>query len=405
MLIEAGAAGSIPWVMLRPRTLDPATVFDGDFDFLVDGARFDEIVHALFTICRDAGVSFALRQTSPFKRQAELLGDAGRRVIVEMWTHAELRTQERGGHLTRAGVAYAEYEKLNAQGREALLAALFLLHLHHKKKALDRPMVAERLAYFSAHNGAVPELSDVLEGLRSGALTLADARRTADHYLRAHGIVVSSPAAIALKRLAWRARTALHWPSWRTTAVVGPDGSGKGALIESIKQGSQGKQFRHQRFKRIFRRPLHHLVQRDPRNVRDEKMLWLVLPTAWTCFTLSRLLTGWGKPLLLDRYFYDYFVRNVRLSTPEPFRRIAAYRLCSALAPRPERLIVAVCTPEIIHERKLEMARDVIEAMYGVYIEQVVGGRLPLTLFCHTGGTLAASERDVEAFLRMPKLA
>jgi hypothetical protein len=385
--------------MLRPRGFDNEDVFHGDFDFLIDAARFDEILRTVFSVCQAAGISFVLRQTSPFKRQVELLDESARRVTVELWTHAELRTRNRGGHMTRAGVAYAAYERLDAAGRDGLLAALFLLHLHHKRKDLKIPLVQERLAYFSARAGAAPGLRNALENLRTDAPDLGGARKAADAFLREHAIPVISPAAIASRRLAWRLRRALHWPSWRTTAVVGPDGSGKGTLIAGIKQGPEGRQYRFQRFKRFFRRPLFYWRQDEPRNVRDEKLLWLILPVAWTYFSLSRLFTGWTKPLILDRYFYDYFVRNVRVTTAQPFRRIAAYGLCTALAPRPQRLIVASCPAATIHERKLEMTQAAIASMYDMYIDQVAAGWLPLTLFCYTGASAALSSLHVRAFL------
>jgi hypothetical protein len=403
-LIDLGEAGHIPWVMLRPRDLDDDGIFEGDFDFLIDGARFEEILRTVFAVCQAAGISFVLRQAAPFKRQIELLDEQARRVTVELWTHAEFRTRDRGGRLTRAGVGYAAYARMDAAGREALLAALFLLHLHHKGKDLGAQLVRERLAWFAQRMAGQPLLRDALEGLRAGTLDLEGARRAAAAFLRERDIPMASPARVALRRLAWELRRALHWPSWRTTAVVGPDGSGKGTLIDDIKQGPLGKMFRFQRFKRFFRRPLFYWVQREPRNVRDEKLLWLILPVAWTYFSLSRLFTGWRQPLVLDRYFYDYFVRNVRSPT-QPLRRIAAYGACSALAPRPDRLIVASCPAATIHERKQEMTQPAIDAMYDMYVDQVTRGWLPLTLFCYTGGSPALSRLHVSEFLGSPDLA
>jgi hypothetical protein len=161
---------------------------------------------------------------------------------------------------------------------------------------------------------------------------------------------------------------------------------------------------RFQRFKRFFRRPLFYWAQHEPRNVRDEKLLWLILPVAWTYFSLSRLFTGWRQPLVLDRYFYDYFVRNVRSET-EPFCRTAAYGLCSALAPRPQRLIVASCPAAVIHGRKQEMTQSSIEAMYDMYLDQVKRGWLPLTLFCYTGASPEVSALHVNVFLGEPEAA
>jgi hypothetical protein len=401
-LIELGKAGHIPWLMLRPRDINNEDAFQGDFDFLIDAARFDEILRVVFSVCRAAGVSFIVRQMSPFKRQIELLDDQARRITLELWTQAELRTRGGHGHFSRAAVAYGAFENRDSQQRDGLLAALFLLHLHHKDKDVRVPLVRARLAYFADRTAVIPSLRGALDGLLAGNVSMEDARWAAYAFLREHDIAVVSPTTVALRRLAWHLGRMLHWPSWRTTAVVGPDGSGKGALIDGIKQGPLGRAFRFQRFKRFFRRPLFYWVHSEPRNVRDEKLLWLVLPTAWTYFSLSRLFTGWNKPLILDRYFYDYFVRNVRAVTMGPFRRIGAYALCSALAPRPQRLIVASCPTAVIRERKLEMTPAAIEAMYEVYLDQVTRGRLPLTLFCCTGTSLELARLHAHAFLEDP---
>ncbi|ARP90810.1 hypothetical protein CAL14_11365 [Bordetella genomosp. 9] len=398
VLIESGETGRLPWVMLRPRGHDGDGIFGGDFDFLIDGERFDEILRTVYSVCQEAGVSFIVRQAAPFKRQIELLDDGGRRVTLELWTQAELRVQGSRGHMTRGGVAYAAYEALDPAGRLALLAALFVLHLHHKKKDLRLALVRERLSYFANAAHGVPGLRVALDGLLSGEMDLDAARHVAMAFLNERGVPVLPPATIAARRLAWRLRRALHWPAWRTVAVVGPDGSGKSALIDDLQASPEGRGFRFKRFKRLFRKPLFYWGK-EPRNVREEKRLWLVLPVAWGAFTLLQLFTGWRRPLLLDRYFYDYFVRNVRVGAGAPLRRIAAYPLCSALTPPPQRLVVASCPAQVIHTRKQEMTADAIAAMYEVYLDQVRRGMLPATLFCHTGGSREQSGLHVRRFL------
>ncbi|WP_427184337.1 hypothetical protein ACL598_25600 [Bordetella bronchialis] len=402
--IQSAEAGRIPCIMLRPRGGDGDAIFQGDFDFLMDEGRFDQILQAVFSICQTAGVSFIVRQSSPFKRQIELLDERARRVTIELWTHAELRVRGSGGRLTRAGVSYGAYEQLCLSQREALLAALFLLHLHHKRKDLGAPLVRDRLAYFADRCGNDAALRGAMHALLAGTLDLDGAQQAGMAFLRQGGIAVIPPVAIALRRLAWRLWGALHWPSWRTTAVVGPNGSGKTSLIEDLRHGPAGKRYTFKRFKRMFRKPLFYWG-REPRNVRDENRLWLILPVAWAVFSISGLWAGWRRPLMLDRYFYDYFVRNVRTNRQHPVRRIAAYGVCSALAPRPRRLIVASCPPDIIEKRKQELPRDAIVSLYGMYLDQVRRGRLPATLFCYTGASPEMSGRHVLSFLGDPEAA
>jgi hypothetical protein len=391
-------------VLLRPRAVDAASAFEGDFDFLADETEFARLLHTIFDACQAAGVSFVLRQSAGFKRQVDLLDAGGRSITLEFWQHAEFRVQGGHGHLTRAALPYTAWRDARPEQRDSLLAAIFLLHLHHKQKDLGAALVRERLAWFRERPGMEPGLRAMLQLLEDGRASHADAHARALAWLHAEGIPILSPWRLLARRMRLAAANAMRWPALHTTAIVGPDGSGKTALLNDLKKGPLKHIFRFQRFKRFIRRPFFHLKRSEPRNVRDEKMLWLILPGAWAYFSLSRWFTGWGKPLMLDRYFYDYFVRNVRSQTV-PMRRIATYDLCTRLAPRPERLIVASSPAEIIHDRKQEMTAASIGKMYAMYVDQVVRGRVPFTLFCYTGASLQQSLDDVSAFLRNPELA
>src|SRR3546814_3791835 len=82
-----------------------------------------------------------------------------------------------------------------------------------------------------------------------------------------------------------------------------------------------------------------------------------------------------------------------------PIQRIGAYGLCTALAPRPNRLIIASCPVDIIHNRKTEMTEVSIGLLYEMYLDQVVRAGIPETLCCHTGGSVEVSSRQVASFL------
>lgn len=198
----------------------------------------------------------------------------------------------------------------------------------------------------------------------------------------------------------WAARLLtllLKSPVPGTAAVVGPDGSGKTALIDAC-MARGGSNLQAKNFKRYFRRPLPYLLRHESRNDRDENSLWLILPVAWVYFLVSRWCTGWWYPLVLDRYFYDYFVRDVRRHD-RPMRRIRAYGLCSLLVPCPQKLLVAMCQNTNIHARKTEMTSGAIDSLYEVYLDQVVRSQIPASLFCHTALDISVSSRQAADFL------
>ncbi len=396
-LQNLGDSGQIPWVLLRPRAPDETSIFDGDFDFLIDEERFDQILNAVFRICRDAGVSFIVVQRAAFKRQILLLdAGSGRQVTLELWPHAEFRMGH--GRPDRAALTYRAWESTPAHERNSLLACVFVLHLHHKQKDLQSKSVQTRLEHFLGYTDLAPDLHDTLSGLKAGRIDAGQARARALAHLQSRMVPLVRPWQLTGRRVRKALRRLLRWPAPGTRAIVGPDGSGKTALLDALSRSEAGRRLHVRRFKRYFRRVLYHLVQSEPRNVRDEKTLWLILPVAWLCFSLSRWLTGWARPIILDRYFYDYFVRDVRHES-RTLRRIAAYDLCSTLVPCPQRLIVASCPAPIIRRRKREMSSESIEGLYQVYLDQVIRSGVPQTLFCHTGIPLETSIQQLAAFL------
>ncbi len=192
----------------------------------------------------------------------------------------------------------------------------------------------------------------------------------------------------------WR----LNFTSASTLAVVGPDGSGKTTLIDAARTSAVGRGYSFKRFKRYFRRVLLHLRRQQDRNDLEENMPALILPLAWLTFSVSRLLFGWFKPIVLDRYFYDYLVRNVR--HPQlALRTIACYPFVSRLLPKPGALVIAACPATIVHQRKAEMAPANVQALYQVYCDQVLKSGIRKTLFCHTGIDPQVSRQQFIDFL------
>lgn len=169
----------------------------------------------------------------------------------------------------------------------------------------------------------------------------------------------------------------------RTVAVIGPDGSGKTTLIDAIRSSHVSKNFRFKRFKRYFRRVLPYIVRSQDRNDRDQKLLCLILPVSILTFTFGYLLSFRSKSTLLDRYFYDYLIKDVR-ETNRPLRKIALYKYLSKILPKPYKLVIAMCPAEVIVERKQEMSVKTINDLYDIYLEQVFYSGLDDVLFCNT---------------------
>lgn len=184
----------------------------------------------------------------------------------------------------------------------------------------------------------------------------------------------------------------------KTIAVVGPDGSGKTSLINAVKRSDLAGSFRFKRFKRYFRRFLPYLFRQQDRNTREQKLLQFILPLAWLTFALGAIVFRAKRVTVLDRYFYDYFLRQ-DLNTGGNYGLIRNYKFWTKNTPRPKKLLVAMCAPEIVHGRKQEMSLATISSIYKIYIDQIIYADVPAVLFCNTALDEAVSCQQAVDFL------
>lgn len=396
--MTASADGvSLPLVWLRPRRLSLETLCTDDLDFLFDPESLQGILKTLFDWCREEGLSLRLVQSHAFKVKMEVLVTPGRALQLELWPHAEFRNANAHGHMTRCAIPFSAYQRLPDEKKNSALGAIFLLHLHHKEKELQSSSVQERLQYFCGLPGMSPDLLSCMQGLLAGSVTIESARARAHEWTQLAGVDVLGPYQLQLRKLS-KSLSSIRVPACRTIAVVGPDGSGKTTLMDTCKPRLAPFKFKFVRFKRYFRRILIHVIKSEPRNVRDEKMLWLILPVAWIHFMLARLLTGWIRPALMDRYFYDYLAKDVR-SQSQPLQRITAYEALSYLVPRPAKLVVASCATHVIRARKDEMQAESIDALYDLYLDQACRSGVPEVLFCSTQQTIEQAATQMSDFI------
>ena len=388
---------SLPMVWLRPRSLSLDNLCADDLDFLFDPAGLQDILKTLFDWCREEGLSLRLVQSHAFKVKLEVLVPPGRVLQLELWPHAEFRRTNAHGHMSRCAIPFSAYRHLPDEQKNSALGAMFLLHLHHKEKDLQSASVQERLQYFCGLLGMSPDLKSCMQGLLAGRVTIESTRVRAHEWIQVAGMDVLGPYQLQLRKLS-KSLSSTRVPAWRTIAVVGPDGSGKTTLMEACKPLLAPFKFKFVRFKRYFRRVLIHVIRSEPRNIRDEKMLWLILPVAWIHFMLARLLTGWMRPALMDRYFYDYLAKDVR-SPSQPLQRIATYEALSYLVPRPAKLVVASCATQVILARKDEMQAASIDALYDLYLDQACRSRVPEVLFCSTQQTIEQAATQMSDFI------
>ena len=422
-------------VLLRPREVGIHTAFEGDYDLLFDPNRFSEILAAAVMQCRRHGVSLTIEQYAQYKKRiCFICDDAERRIQMELWPHAEL-TISNGPFRSLGAIAWESARPfLVKNGRYLALeptvaAAIYITHLHHKQKSLSSPQVQHRLAYYedvlaAPGNRLDGDPLDLIRAVRSRTADLKTANSRAHSALVRMGVEVRT---LRLSPLLDRARRRLgsiviggDGAPFSPIPIVGPDGSGKTTLVNTL---ADRHGFGALRFKNVFRfsllyRSFFHIKERyahtshKAKNLIDENMLPAILAIAtfrwWPVIitsSIGRFLREPGRPtIVVDRYFWDYLVKVRHPDAPPS--RVSGYNVLSRLVPEPSKAVVLCCKFETLNSRKNELRPDAVDFLYDFYCEQIARNRVKRVLALSTDGPIERSYRQAAWFLlpeRVPR--
>jgi hypothetical protein len=422
-------------VLLRPRDVCIHSAFEGDYDLLFDPNRFSEILAAAVMQCRKHGVSLTIEQYAQYKKRiCFICDDAERRIQMELWPHAEL-TISNGPFRSLGAIPWESARPfLVKKGRYLALeptvaAAIYITHLHHKQKSLTSPEVQRRLAYYEdvlAASGNRPDEDplDVIRAVRSRTADLKAANMRAHSALVRMGLEVRS---LRISPLLERARRRLgsvvgggDGAAFSPIPIVGPDGSGKTTLVNTL---AERHGFGALRFKNVFRfsllyRSFYHIKERyahtshKAKNLIDENMLPAILAVAmvrwWPVIitsSIGRYLRGPGGPaIVVDRYFWDYLVRVRHADAPPS--RLSGYNVVRKLVPEPSKAVVLCCKVATLNSRKNELRPEAVDFLYDFYCEQIARNRVKRVLALSTDGPIERSYRQAAWFLlpeRVPR--
>lgn len=413
-------------VSLRPREISMRAAFEGDYDFLFDPDRLAEVIAAAVAQCRRFGVSAVLEQHAPFKRRiCFICDDPERRIQIELWPHAELSLSD-GPMGSRAAIPWKSARPFFVTSdrylalRPPFAAAIYITHLHHKQKSLSSPEVQRRLAYYEdalsrPDAGSDEGLLGTIQALRAGAADLKSANMQACSALLRMGAQVQilrmAPLVQRAQRHLTRAVAGKDGIAFSPVPILGPDGSGKTALIGAL--ADRGR-FRTLKFKNVFRRSLIYRgslsvkarnanASHMARNRIDESMAQAILTIAllrWWPLVIPRMVRQYfrnGTATVVDRYFWDYLVK-VRGAEARP-SPIARHRLFSRLVPTPHKVVVLCCGLETLYARKQELSAAAIDCLYDLYCDQIARKRVKHVLMLSTDGSFDRSYSQIAWFL------
>ena len=174
-----------------------------------------------------------------------------------------------------------------------------------------------------------------------------------------------------LRYLGWRCREYVR-PNGVMVAVIGPDGSGKGTLIEKVRHFITGPLHFPTRVYHLRPGLLPSLGSlllgrkddgapvTNPHAKEPSGLTFSLLRLAY--YTLDYVLGYWllvrpylGRKciaVIFDRYFYDCLIDPVRFRISLPQWVVRAFAI---LVPRPDLTILLSADPEVIYSRKPEL--------------------------------------------------
>jgi thymidylate kinase len=174
-----------------------------------------------------------------------------------------------------------------------------------------------------------------------------------------------------LRYLGWRCREYVR-PNGVMVAVIGPDGSGKGTLIEAARHFISGPLHFPTRVYHwrpgllpslgslLLGRKDDGAPVRNPHAKEPSGLTFSLLRLAY--YTLDYVFGYWllvrpylGRKciaVIFDRYFYDCLIDPVRFRISLPQWVVRAFAI---LVPRPDLVILLTAVPEVIYSRKPEL--------------------------------------------------
>lgn len=372
--------------MLRPVTYPLAP--EADVDALLAPERQETLLRTMVAWASAHGLSLTWDRTHAPKICLALHDPwRDRDVVLEVWTHIEVR--DPAGASARVIPWDRVGHRLNEAGIRALL---YLGHLATKGKDRQRPAVRARLEGWSQDPVAGAQVRALLEG----SLTIDDAATWANARLRDLGILAGPSVADRLahrqrarQRHARRARVATG-----IIAVTGPDGSGKGTVIDHLRQQGRRRSV-VVRFKNLFR---HHPVYRllvachgrgpgEEKNQWDERHGRALFRLARQAWPWLRVRAALGTVQWCDRYWHDLLFDGFRIRSEVPCLT-PSWREFVAQVPVPGWHLHLDAPDAVILARKDELPAAALPVYRAGMLDLILARAEPLVTFLQTGGTL-----------------
>lgn len=399
-VLERARTKKLPLISLRPKEISEMVSYEGDYDYYLPPAYMNELFQIVFDLAVEEKTSFTVNRYKHGKAVVVLHNRSDNRsIFLEIWNMLSVKDPYKKTIRYIYPDQLANHIVFDANDVASfsldIEALYYLSHLYTGGKKISTPLVGYRISYYEA---ALSQIGSVYakwyQQLAEGTIDIKRAAHLANMelvekevlFLRHFVPVIQetkTKLASSLNRLKrqWLRRL-------NTIPVVGPDGVGKTTFIEAVLKKTTHKAG-YFRFKKLFRSsPLYRIafpiLQRVLKKEVNDKFIGktevddryasIVFVNALLMFPfrlISTVLTG--RLMLVDRYFHDYLLTNIRLNTGKAGLR-ANWKMLLHWIPQQYWFIHLDASTEIILSRKGELNADGIASyrndIFKAYLEK-----------------------------------
>ena len=377
-------SNSVKCLMIRPKALHDTSLFVGDIDMLISPDAYLNFLLCVKNICRKDGLSFYVKRKKHSKLELTIFDlSSDLTVMFDLWFYLDVRYGKNKKYISWETLIdkHAIIEESGRFSLEKDFSALFYIsHLYSKKKDLSNKEVQARVTYF-LNTEPSEKICLYLQNLNEDTYS-----KVYDYFLK-QGYYDGTTASLT-RKLMFKLSSVGQFSN---ACVVGPDGVGKGTIIELLLERTASKYYR---FKKTFRKSLLYILQhsllrnkKDSKNVFDEKnrknLFWFSLSRSY----LVMLFNFGRKRLIFDRYFYDLMINGLR-SESIKMEKGDDFESKLKWAPKLKTVIQLDAPANVIRERKAELPDDKVDALSCLYLECAVSSHPKEFLYLNTDQSL-----------------
>lgn len=399
--LERVKSKKIPLVSLRPKEISESKSYEGDYDYFLPPIYVNELLQIVFDLAVSENISFTINRYKHGKAVIILHNRTDNQsIFLEVWNMLSVKDPY------KKSIRYIYAEQLSPhiyfnEDQDACLpleveALYYLSHLYTGGKKLSTPLVHERINHYRTFLGELGSVYAVwYENLASGVMDIKSAAHLANMELIEKNILFSKSVRSLIqegetKIASSMSRFKRQWLRFlKTIPVVGPDGVGKTTFIEGIVKKATVS-IGSFRFKKLFRSspfyrllfPLLQSVLRKRANDNkfigktevDDQFAMIVFLNA---FLMSPFRLFWNilirRVMLVDRYFHDYLLTNIRIQNGSPGLR-PNWKMFLYWIPQQYWFIQLDASTEVILSRKTELSAAGISSyrydVFKMYLEK-----------------------------------